>query len=511
MILQMLNNSTSIRMSLEDIVQAAGDQVDFHSGDAGAEITSVEYDSRKAKKGSLFVAVEGFTSDGHRFADSAVERGASAILVNAERVDEFRGMGARGVSVLSSGDLRGALSRVSAAFYGFPSRSMMAIGITGTNGKTSITYMLESIMKRNGRRPGVIGTINYRWGNRSFPADNTTPESKDLQEILYRMQRDGVDVVIMEISSHALELKRADDIDLDAALFTNLTRDHLDFHHDFDSYFNAKKRIFDILEASSKKGRCGLVNSDDDYGRSIHLLRNKYSYPVKTFGVDSEADFMPRPGSVKNTIDGLSYELERPESGVTVCLSLMGRFQLYNSLAALAVSLQMGIPCEEIVEGLAGLDSVPGRFDPLRTGKGFAVIVDYAHTVDALEKLLLSVNELEHRRIITVFGCGGDRDKTKRPLMGAAAEENSDIVIITSDNPRTESPDSIIRDIAAGLEKGNHEIVPDRAAAIARAIGMAVEGDIVVIAGKGHEDYQIIGTEKIHFDDKEVAARCLRG
>ena len=511
MILQMLNNSISIRMSLADIAQAAGDLVSVCSGDPAVEISSVEYDSRHVKKGSLFVAVEGFTSDGHRFINSAVERGATAILVRADRSAEYRGLGEAGVAVLAAEDIRAALSRVSAAFYGFPSRSMMSIGITGTNGKTSITYMIESIMKRNDLKPGVIGTINYRWSNRSYPAANTTPESKDLQEILYRMQRDGVDVVIMEISSHALELKRADDIDLDAVVFTNLTRDHLDFHHDFDHYFDAKKRIFDILESSCKKGRCGLVNSDDEYGRSIHLLRNRYSYPLKTFAVDSEADYMPLTGSVKNTIEGLSYELGRPDTGISVNLSLMGRFQLYNSLAALAVSRQLGVPYEDITEGLAELDSVPGRFDPLRTDRGFAVIVDYAHTVDALLKLLMSVNELDHRRVITVFGCGGDRDRTKRPLMGSVAEENSDAVIVTSDNPRTENPESIIRDIVAGLTKGNHEIIPDRAEAIARAIGMARDGDIVVIAGKGHENYQIIGTEKIHFDDKEVAARCLQG
>jgi UDP-N-acetylmuramoyl-L-alanyl-D-glutamate--2,6-diaminopimelate ligase len=314
----------------------------------------------------------------------------------------------------------------------------------------------------------------------------------------------------MEVSSHALELRRADDIDFDAAVFTNLTRDHLDFHHDFESYFNAKKRIFQLLEKSFKKGRCGIVNVDDSYGRELYLIRNHYSYPVISFGIDVEADYMPDRDSISNTIRGLSFSLARPDAGIDVKLNLMGTFQLYNSLAAMAVSHQLGVPYDEITVGLAGLETVPGRFDVLKTDRGFVVIVDYAHTVDALLKLLRSVNELEHNRVITVFGCGGDRDRTKRPLMGKVAEENSDLVIVTSDNPRTEDPARIISEIVSGLNGGNHEVIPDREEAIGRAIGAAAEGDIVVIAGKGHENYQILGTEKIHFDDKEVAARFLQ-
>lgn len=505
----MFNNSSQIRASLKDLAGGSGGAVEL-AGAGDVAVTSVEYDSRMVKKGCLFVAVEGFKSDGHRYVRAAVDSGAAAVCVSRERVGELADLAGRGVGILVAADTRTALSSLSAAFYGFPSRSMLAIGITGTNGKTSITYMLEAIMKRHGRNPGVIGTINYRWCGREYPAPNTTPESKDLQEILYRMRHDGVDAFIMEVSSHALELRRADDIDFDAVVFTNLTRDHLDFHHDFESYFNAKKRIFGLLEKSFKKGRCGVVNVDDPYGRELFMMRNNYSYPIASFGIETEADYMPEPGAISNTVHGLSYRLARPDAGIAVDLNLLGKFQLYNSLAALAVSHRMGVPYSEITAGLADLATVPGRFDVLKDERDFVVIVDYAHTVDALEKLLKSVNELEHKRVITVFGCGGDRDRTKRPLMGSVAEENSDMIIVTSDNPRTEDPSRIIREIAAGLTRGNHEIVPDREEAIARAMGMAREGDIVVIAGKGHEDYQIIGTEKIHFDDKEVAARSMQ-
>ncbi|HOD15447.1 MAG TPA: UDP-N-acetylmuramoyl-L-alanyl-D-glutamate--2,6-diaminopimelate ligase [Spirochaetota bacterium] len=506
----MFNNGISIKTGLEELAASAAGAVEIVRGN-GTAVTSVEYDSRAVKKGSLFVAVEGYKSDGHRFVHAAAESGAAAICVAADRVDDFASLGERGIAILAAGDTRTALSRLSAAFFGFPSRAMLAIGVTGTNGKTSITYMLEAVMKRHGLNPGVIGTINYRWGGKTWPAPNTTPESRDLQEILWRMKRDGVTAVIMEVSSHALELRRADDIDFDAAVFTNLTRDHLDFHHDFEHYFEAKKRLFLLLESSFKKGRCGIVNADDEYGRELLLLRNQYSYPVMSFGIDHEADYMPDRASIVNAIDGVSYRMERPDAGVSVDLGLLGMFQLYNSLAALAVAHQMGVSYETITQGLADLVTVPGRFDVLKTDRGFVVIVDYAHTVDALLKLLRSVNELAHRRVITVFGCGGDRDRTKRPLMGKVAEENSDLAIVTSDNPRTEDPDLIIRDIVAGLEGKNHEIIPDREEAIGRAVAMAGEGDIVVIAGKGHEDYQIIGTEKIHFDDKEVAARRLAG
>jgi UDP-N-acetylmuramoyl-L-alanyl-D-glutamate--2,6-diaminopimelate ligase len=503
--------NSKIRTSLSLLLKESGGIAALHSGSGDAEISSVEYDSRNVKKGSLFVAIEGLKRDGHAYIREALERGAAGILIAHKRTDCLAGMDLKGTGVLAAHDPRRALSRLSAAFYGFPSRSMMVIGITGTNGKTSVTYMIESVMKHHGLGTGVVGTINYRWGSRTVPALNTTPESKDIQETLYRMRQDGMEIVIMEVSSHALELRRVDDIDFDAAVFTNLTRDHLDFHRDFESYFNAKKRLFDLLEESCKKGRCGIVNADDRYGKEIYLIKNRYTYPIKSFGSEADSDYMPEKGSVINSIHGLRFRLEQPFPGLQINLKLLGRFQLYNSLASIAAAHQMGAAEEEIKSGLEELASVPGRFDVLKAAKGFIVIVDYAHTGDALDKLLKSVNELEHRRVITVFGCGGDRDRSKRPFMARAAEDNSDLVIVTSDNPRTEDPDLIIAEIAKGLTGRNHEIIPDREKAISRAIYAADRDDIVVIAGKGHEDYQIIGSEKIHFDDKEIAARYLQG
>ncbi len=505
----MSNNHSPKSTTLGELAGQAGEGLRVFGG-SGALVTSVEYDSRNVKKGSLFVAVDGMKTDGHHYIAEAVEKGATAVCVSEKRAGECDSLKTRGIGVVGAENPRNALSRLSATLYGFPSRAMVAIGITGTNGKTSITYMLESVLKRHGFNPGVVGTVNYRWGGQARPAPNTTPESRDLQEMLFRMKQEGVNALVMEVSSHGLELGRADDMDFDVALFTNLTRDHLDFHGDFESYFNAKKRLFALLEKSGKKGRCGIVNIDDPYGNELYMMRNHYSYPFKSFGTEGGADYMPSPGSVENTLRGVRYVMERPHPGVEIALRLPGRFQVYNSLAAVAAAHHLGVSYEAIAAGLAEIESVPGRFDVLLGDGGYAIVVDYAHTVDALQKLLTSAGELEHRRLITVFGCGGDRDRTKRPLMGKVAEEHSDIVIVTSDNPRSEDPGSIIADIVTGMTPGRHEIIPDREEAIRRAVETAGEGDIVVIAGKGHEDYQIIGKEKIHFDDKETAARWMR-
>ena len=478
------------------------------TGDAGIAVSSVEYDSRRIQPGSLFVAVEGYSSDGHGYIDAVADAGASAVVVAENRSGDFAYLADRGISVISVSDCRRALSRISAAFYGFPSRDMIAVGITGTNGKTSITYMLEAIAVAAGYNPGVIGTIDYRWKGTNIPAPNTTPESRDLQEILFRMRRDGVDFLIMEVSSHGLELNRADDVDFDIGVFTNLTRDHLDFHKDFDAYFTAKKRLFDIIDSVPKAARTGLVNIDDPYGRKILDDRASRAYPLLAFGLDG-GDFSVRGDSIINSINGISYTVDTPGGAWDVKLNAAGRFNVYNSLAAFAAARSLGIDAGSALKGLASMETVPGRFDAVPSGLGFHVVVDYAHTDDALRKLLQSARELNPARLITVFGCGGNRDRTKRPLMGAAATELSDHVIVTSDNPRKERPEEIINDILAGISKQNVEVNPDRKGAIGRAIEIACEGDIVIIAGKGHEDYQIIGETKIHFDDKEIASEFI--
>ncbi len=491
------------------LVEAAGGLLKLIRGDDRVEFTSVEYDSRKVCKGSLFVAVEGYETDGHSFIRKAVDAGAAALIISENRVDEFHESDYPEIVLMSAESTRKALSRVSSLYYGNPSSEMTVIGITGTNGKTSITYMIESVLKHAGRVPGVIGTINYRWKDTLRRADNTTPESKDLQEVLAEMRDDNVEVAVMEVSSHGLFLNRADDIEFDAAVFTNLTRDHLDFHSDFEDYFNAKMILFQLLEKSSKKKRVAVINIDDEYGRRIAEASKEFSFSTRTLGFNEKADFRPDPESVVNRITGLSYILESPEKGLEVNLSLSGKFHIYNSLTAAAVLSSTGYSFPAIQEGLRELKTVPGRFDVLDSGSGFYVIVDYAHTSDALLKLLTSVNELKPRRLITVFGCGGDRDRTKRPEMGRIAVENSDMVIVTSDNPRTEKPESIIEDITVGLREGAYRVVVERETAIREAVSMAGNGDIVVIAGKGHEDYQIIGKTKIHFDDRELAAKYL--
>jgi UDP-N-acetylmuramoyl-L-alanyl-D-glutamate--2,6-diaminopimelate ligase len=323
------------------------------------------------------------------------------------------------------------------------------------------------------------------------------------------MAADGVDVLVMEVSSHGLKLHRVDGIDFDMAVFTNLTRDHLDFHRTFEDYFDSKRMLFQNLGESRKKKRAGIINADDEYGKILLQESGRYPYPFVSLGLGRDADYRPVENSIRSDIDGIRYILERPEKGTEIRLGVTGRFQVYNSLCALAAAHRMRVPLEAILKGLASVENIPGRFDRVPSKTGFHVIVDYAHTNDALLKLLQSVRELSPGRIITVFGCGGNRDSTKRPLMGRVAADNSDRVIVTSDNPRGEDPGAIIRDIVADLKASNFEIIADREEAIRKAIGMAEKNDIVVIAGKGHEDYQIIGDKKSHFDDREMARKYI--
>ncbi len=498
------------KLKLSYLIDRSEGEISPVSLSSDPDILSVEYDSRKVKEGSLFVAIEGYETDGHRFIEKAVKNGAVALVISDKKYAEVGPQIRDDTAVMLSSDTRRALSRLSAIYYNYPSCDIVLIGITGTNGKTSIAYMMESVLKAWGKKCGVIGTINYRWNEIVMPAANTTPESGDLHELISTMKNDGVEYVIMEVSSHALELNRADDLDFNMAIFTNLTGDHLDFHKNFEDYFKAKKRLFHILEKSRKNKRFALVNIDDSWGKKIYNEKNNYSYPFISFGLSAEALFKPIDESIVNAISGLSFVMEKPERGFKVALHLAGRFHIYNALAVISAMRALDISYGTIKRGLENLSTVPGRFDLLKSDAGFSVIVDYAHTEDALLKLLQSANELKEKRVISVFGCGGDRDKTKRPLMGKVAVENSDVVIVTSDNPRTEDPVRIINDIISDIDTSRIEVIPDREKAIGDAIMMAEAGDIVVIAGKGHEDYQIIGKEKIHFDDREVASMYLK-
>ncbi len=495
---------------LHTLIQEADESIKYVFGDTEKLISSIEYNSNKVYQDSLFIAVPGFTTDGHSYIMDAVSRGASTVLVSKERIDEFSSLEERGVALLGAADTRKSLPLLSSIFYGNPTMKVPVIGITGTNGKTSITYMLESILKYQGYSPGVVGTVNYRWSENEIQSNNTTPESKDLQEIFSNMIVDGVDVIIFEVSSHALNLFRADNIDFDIVIFTNLTRDHLDFHETFEEYFTAKKRIFDLLDLSRKNEKYAIVNIDDDYGSIILNEKDKFASPMFSFGIGGDADYKIDKNSIVNTIEKFSYDLENPEKGLRIELAVAGKFQAYNSLCAFAACHKMGIPVPNIQHGLLELNNIPGRFDIIRSEQGFSVIVDYAHTDDALLNLLKSARELNPKRIITLIGCGGNRDKTKRPLMGEAAVSNSDWVIVTSDNPRDEKPEDIIEDIVSGLVSSNFEIQPDRKEAIKKAVNMAEKDDLVVIAGKGHEDYQIIGKKRINFDDRSIANEFIK-
>jgi len=469
-----------------------------------AEVTGVEYDSRKVEKGSLFVAVKGYESDGHDYVKSALEKGAAAVLVSEERVSEFSGIDA---VLLASADSRRALSMSASLFFHDPSSKMHITGVTGTNGKTSFTYLLESIYEANGIKCGVMGTVNYRWPGFEMEAPNTTPESRDIQEMLRKMSDAGVTYVVMEVSSHALELCRVADVKFDTAVFTNLTGEHLDFHGEMDSYFAAKNKLFGLL-AEAGKGKA-VINCDDDYSRRIIESLKGSGVEVLTYGLESDSDIHAAPESVENLITGLNYNVKYNENNYDVSLSVAGRFQLYNSLGAFGAALAAGMKPEDAIRGLESLVNVPGRLEVIDSSHGFFAVVDYAHTSDALLKLLQSVKEMEHNKIITLFGCGGDRDRTKRPQMGKIAVEYSDFTIVSSDNPRTENPDAIIEDILKGIVGDSFAVEPDREKAIERAVSMAEKNDIIVIAGKGHEDYQIIGREKIHFDDREIAEKYI--
>lgn len=465
-------------------------------------VTAVDYDSRRVGAGSIFVAIRGERADGVAFARQAVDHGAIAVI--AESPDT-------GVSVpwIVVPDARLALAELAAAFYGHPSHSLQVVGITGTNGKTTTSYLLQSIFDAAGTPCGRIGTVGYHVGGVDRAAPHTTPEAPDVQAMLREMVDTGSRACAMEVSSHALELGRVDAVRFVAAIFTNLTRDHLDFHGNMDAYFEAKRRLFTMLPA----GGVGVINADDPRAPALVEIAPR---PV-TYGIDRPADVTPGP--IEMTIDGLSFEARTPRGLVRIQSRLVGRPNVYNILSAVAAAAALDLPFAAIETGVAALHQVPGRFQLASTDRDdVRVVVDYAHTDDALRHLLETARPLSAGRIITVFGCGGDRDRTKRPLMGAVAARLSDVVVLTSDNPRSEDPERIIdeiqRGIAAGGQKGASKgpqvlAIPDRRAAIERAIREARAGDLVLVAGKGHERTQTIGGRVLPFDDVAVARDAL--
>jgi UDP-N-acetylmuramoyl-L-alanyl-D-glutamate--2,6-diaminopimelate ligase len=452
-----------------------------------AAITGLTDDSRAVQPGDLFVAVKGEHADGHAFVEEAVRRGAAAVAV--ERDHDISG-----VPVLVVADTRRALSSLAAVFFGDPSRDLMVVGVTGTNGKTTTVHFVAAALEASGVPCGIIGTLGARWGNRAWDLGHTTPPAHVLQRILAEMRDAGARAVAMEVSSHALALDRVADVHFAVGAFTNLTRDHLDFHGTFEAYAAAKRRLFDL-------SRAAVLNADDPYGAAwADHLRGRIS--VVTYALDAAADL--RPSSVGVTADGTCFVLA--EGAVTV--RLPGRFNVLNALAALGVARALGVDQTAAARGIASVERVPGRMERL-SAAGIRIVVDYAHTPDALERVLQALREETHGALAVVFGCGGDRDRGKRPQMGRVAARLADRVYLTSDNPRSEDPQAILAEIVAGMESAPHAVEPDRAQAIARAVTEAERGDTVLIAGKGHERMQIVGSQAVPFDDVEVARAAL--
>jgi UDP-N-acetylmuramoyl-L-alanyl-D-glutamate--2,6-diaminopimelate ligase len=462
--------------------------------------TGVTHDSRRAARGTVFVALRGLKADGAAFAPAAIASGAAAVIASEPAPAAVE------VPWIVVEDPRLALALLAAEFFGHPSRDMRVVGITGTNGKTTTSYLLSAMFDAAGVQTGLMGTVTYRIGSRALAATRTTPEAPELQSMMREMVDSGCGACVMEVSSHALALRRADGIRFAAAVFTNLTRDHLDFHSGMEDYFAAKRRLFELLPDDAPAA----INADDPRGATLVDLCGR---PV-TYGINKPADVSPGPLSY--SLAGLSFDIRSRRGPVHVESKLVGKPNVYNILAATTAAIELGVPIDAIEEGLRRLAGVPGRFEVVSNrGDDVTVVVDYAHTDDALRNLLETARPMASRRLITVFGAGGDRDRTKRPLMGMVAARLSDVVIITSDNPRSEDPAQIIEEVKRGADPETRQsgadvrAVADRRDAIAQAVQTADAGDVVLIAGKGHEKYQEIGGRVLHFDDIEVAREAL--
>ncbi|HPP06758.1 MAG TPA: UDP-N-acetylmuramoyl-L-alanyl-D-glutamate--2,6-diaminopimelate ligase, partial [Syntrophorhabdaceae bacterium] len=463
-------------------------------GDLDLDITGLTKDSRKVKKGFLFF----LTGGGISFVEDALKNGATGIVSDKKSQYGF-------LCHIKTEDPNRLLGKLSARFYGCPSDKLHVTGITGTNGKTTTTYLIESILKENGNAPGVIGTITYRYKGHVIKADNTTPGAEDLQRLLKDMHTSGVDHAVMEVSSHGLDQRRVEGIEFDVGIFTNLTHDHLDYHKDFIHYKEAKRLLFHYyLKESKKKARHAILNLDDPYASEFVP-----ESPIKTLFYSLEKNADAHIIEYSENLDGLDLYVSLCKEDIHIHSRLIGYFNAYNILASCLFGIIRQIPIETIKRGIEGLESVPGRMERIKNKKGYPVFVDYAHTPDALSKAIGMLNRLKKGRLIVIFGCGGNRDTEKRPLMGNIATTLADFVIITSDNPRKEDPKKIIEDIKGGIKGENYRVIENRRDAIIEGISMLQEEDCLLIAGKGHEDYQIIGDEIFHFSDKEVVEELL--
>jgi UDP-N-acetylmuramoyl-L-alanyl-D-glutamate--2,6-diaminopimelate ligase len=487
-------------------------------GDPNRDVRGIAYDSRQVRPGDLFVCIKGFRFDGHAFMNDALERGAVGLVVEESSVIPGKAQCGRegdsvpipdSIPVVCTEDTRRALGLLGACFYDYPSRKLRLIGITGTKGKTTTTYLIKSILETAGHRVGLIGTIQNMIGDTQLATERTTPESVNLQSLFSQMIDNACDYAVMEVSSHALKLQRTIGSEFDIGVFTNLSQDHLDFHPSFQDYLDTKTCFFTSLGVeASKKEKAAVLNCDEKY---YEYIKERTRVPVIAYGTREGTTYRAQDIAIRP--NGLTYRLEYPGGEVLVDLPMTGYYNAYNSLAALSTCLAVGISLPMAVKGLKKARPVPGRLEPIERGQDFTVLVDYAHNPASLENVLETVKGLTRGRSIVVFGCGGDRDKTKRPLMGEVAGRLADVVIVTSDNPRSEPPELICEQIGIGVRRtiGNKpwEMIVQRHQAIKQAIQMARPGDSVLIAGKGHETYQILKDKTIHFDDREEAARAL--
>ena len=476
-------------------------------GDGETELTGIETDSRNISKGQLFICLRGHTVDGHLFASQAVSAGAAALI--AERQLDLP------VPQIIVGDSRLAMGVAANLYYAYPSHTLKLIGVTGTNGKTTTTYLIEQILNDQNRPAGVIGTIERRYAGQSFPMTSTTPQTLQLQRYLGEMRDAGTQYCAIEVSSHALEQGRVKGCRFRTAVFTNLTQDHLDYHETMSRYAAVKglffSRLGNVYPAEEHNRSYAVLNADDPVSAAYAELT---AAEVVTYGIDKEADV--RASNIRITAQGTTFHVHTFRGETNVTLQMAGKFNVYNALAAISAVLLEGVELEAIAQSLSAIPGVPGRVEAVNAGQAFAVIVDYAHTPDGLENVLRAIQQFAEQKIICVFGCGGDRDRSKRPLMGSIAVKYADYAIITSDNPRTEPPELILKDIEDGLIKANidpstYELLADRKAAIQKAVEMASQGDVVLIAGKGHETYQDIRGVKHPFDDRKVAKEAIRG
>jgi UDP-N-acetylmuramoyl-L-alanyl-D-glutamate--2,6-diaminopimelate ligase len=489
-------------VTLTEVAQAVGGRL---AGNERAPVTDVTHDSRQAREGALFVAVRGANVDAHRFVEQVMAQGAVGVISEAARPANFDG------AWLEVEDARRALALAAAEVHAHPSRELQLVGITGTNGKTTTTYLMASIAEAASEPAALISTVEYRIGAERHKAERTTPEASDTQRLLRRAVRAGCRLAVMECSSQAIDLHRCDALHFSAAIFTNLTRDHLDYHGTMEHYFAAKRRLFDGSLAEDMPPRVSIINMDDAYGRELTRELQSMNARVVRYALDGEGEVTAH--DIEISLEGMRFRLRTPGGESELRSPLVGRPHIYNILAAVATGHELGYGLDVMTRAIETCAGAPGRFERVPHDGDFAVVVDYAHTDDALLNALATARNVTRGRVITVFGCGGDRDRTKRAPMGEAAASLSDIVILTSDNPRTEDPLQIMADAEVGLQRVSsktYQKIADRREAIHRAINEARPGDVVVIAGKGHEDYQLIGRDTFHFDDREVAREALK-